>query len=248
MAKQCPSPVALTAAFALMVGGAGCHMPDEAREEVGSLLRAHSGSFDVATRTPVPGAADGRTFVLRATARRQAHWYEAMAAMSRDLGDYCADGVPFSLNRMSPAHDPRVNRPGEYTWHDAGTVFEQEITCSDPFAGQRVVAVETDAMKALQALRSELAADGRYDRDRHLATVTSFNDKRPKYQAVTETVGSMVMGVNRRCRNAGAVVQRILVHSNPTPETPEGFSGRNQQAFVGVDAVCADGQAADPRL
>ncbi len=226
---------------------AGCGAAEEARKQLDAIAAARAGSFETATRTPAEDPDGGQRFVLSAVARREAHWYEAMSAMSRDLGSYCADGVPFSLHRMAPAHNPMANKPGEYTWHPAGTVFEQEITCSQPFAGQRMVAAETDDMAALAALKSELLAGGTYDRDRHMHTATSFNEKQTKYSAVTETIGSMVMGVSRRCRGGGVHIQNILVHSNPTPDPSQSPAWRNARAYVGVDAVCADGLAADPR-
>lgn len=227
---------------------AGCGVAEEAKKTMDSLDLEHTGSFETATRTPVADAPDGRTFLLRAKSRRKAHWYEAMSAISSDVGGYCADGVPFSSRRMSPTHDPLANKPGEYTWHPAGTVFEQEIVCSDPFDGQRVVPAGTDVMVALEALKGELVAGAEYDRNRHLYTTTPFNDRRQKYTAVTETIGSMVMGVNRQCRGGGVRVQRIVIHANPTPDPAEGVFLNRGDAFVGIDAVCTDGLSADPRL
>lgn len=227
---------------------AGCGVAEEAKKTMDALDLEHTGSFETATRTPVADAPDGRTFLLRVKSLRKAHWYEAMSATSSDVGGYCADGVPFSSRRMTPAHDPLANKAGEYTWHPAGTVFEQEIVCSDPFDGQRVVTAGTDVMVALEALKGELVAGAEYDRNRHLYTSTPFNDRRQKYHAVTETIGSMVMGVNRRCRGGGVQVQRIVVHANPTPEPAEGVFLNRGDAFVGIDAVCTDGLPADPRL
>jgi hypothetical protein len=241
--------VAVAATLTLALASlAGCGVAEEAKKTMDALDLDHMGSFETATRTPVADATDGRTFLVRVKSRRKAHWYEAMSATSADLGSYCADGVPFSLLRMTPAHDPRANKPGEYTWHPAGTVFEQEISCSDPFEGQRVVPAGTGAMAALEALKGELVAGGQYDRNRHLYTRSPFNDRHLKYRAVTETIGSMVMGVNGRCRGGGVQVKRLLVHANPTPDPAEGVFLNGGDAFVGIDAICADGLPADDRL
>ena len=239
--------LAATAMALALANLAGCGVAEEAKKTMDSLDRAHADSFETATRTPVAGAPDGRTFLLQVKSKRKAHWYEAMSSMSHDLDVYCTDGVPFSVDRMSPAHNPLANKPGEYTWHPAGTVFEQEITCSDPFSDQRVIAADTDHMAALEDLKTELVGDSGYDRDRHLYTATPFNDRQRKYAAVTGTIGSMVMGVNRRCRDAGVEVRRILVHAKPTPDPSEDVFLNRSEAFVGIDAVCADGLAADSR-
>lgn len=243
-----PQATHTLAAAALTLALAGCGVAEEAKKTMHELDRAHAGSFETATRTPVAGAPEGRTFLLRVKSKRKAHWYEAMSATSSDVGQYCADGVPYSERRLSPPHDPTANKPGEYTWHPAGTVFEQEITCSDPFAGQRVVPVGTDPRAALAALKAELVGAAQYDRNRHLYTFTSFNDRKPKYRAVSETIGSMVMGADRRCRGGGVQVQRLLVHANPTPDLAEGVFLNRGEAFVGIDATCADGLPADDRL
>ena len=227
---------------------AACGVAEEAKKKMDALGAGPEGSFETATRTKVEDAPNGRTYLLRVKSRRSAHWYEAMSAMSQDLDGYCADDVPFSPNRMSPELDTSANAPGEYTWHPAGTVFEQEIICSDPFAAQRAVAADADTIATVEALKTDLVAGLKYDRDRHLLTVVPFNDRNRKYPAVAEMIGSMVMGVSRRCRNAGVQVRQLLVYSKPTPDPSQGVFLNRSEAFVGIDAVCSDGAPADPRL
>lgn len=244
-----PVPRTAGGVFALIaiVALSGCGVLEEARQAADKLAAEHAARFDTATRVQLDSDPEGRTFLLRVAARSEAHWYEAMAAMSRDLGTYCADGVPFSVRRMAPAHDPRANPPGEYTRHPGGTMFEQEIHCSDPFAGQRVVAADVDDTVALAALKAELVGESVYDSSRHLYATVGFNDRNPKYRAISETIGSMMMGTNRRCRDAGVHVQRLLVHAKPTPAASEGVFLNRAEAYVGIDAVCADALPADPR-
>jgi hypothetical protein len=225
----------------------GCGVAEEAKKKMDDMVAAQGGSFEDVTRTPVEGAADGRTFLLRAKARKPAHWYQAWAAYEDLPGGYCTDGVPFMLLRESPAHDRGANEPGEYTWHPAGTVFEQVIRCTDPFAGQRIIAADADAIAEFRAVRSALAAGGDYDRNRHLVTSITFNDRQPKYAAASKAIGSMILGTQRRCREAGVTVQRILVHTQPTPEPSADVFMNSAQAIVGIDVACADGLPADDR-
>lgn len=249
MIRPLPTRAAFAAALALAIATlAGCGVADEARKKADEMMLSEGASFEKATRSQVRDAADGRTYLLRVEARRKAHWYEAMSAMSGDLGSYCPDGVPFSVRRMTPAHDPGATPPGEYTWYPAGTVFEQEVSCTDPFAGERRLAADADYPLSSAALKAELVGDSAYDRDRHLSTVVSFGGRRHKYPAVAEIIGGMVMGVNNRCRQAGVNVLRVLVHSEPSPAPGSMGPAMHANAFVGVDAVCADGLPADPRL
>jgi hypothetical protein len=236
--------IALATAIA---GLAGCGAAEQAREKVGEAVSAGMGSFETATRSKIKDASDGRSYLLRVEARRKAHWYEAWAAMSRDLGSYCPDGVPFAVTRMTPEHNPAATPLGEYTWYPAGTVFEQAITCSNPFAAERMLAADVEPAQAMEMLKAELVGDDGFDPNRHMITMTTFNDRVPKYKAVAETVGGMVLGVNRRCRDAGATVQRIVLHSKPTPDPAQDVFLNSTEVFLGVDAVCADGLPADPR-
>jgi hypothetical protein len=42
-------------------------------------------------------------------------------------------------------------------------------------------------------------------------------------------------------------VQRIVLHSKPTPDPAQDVFLNSTEVFLGVDAVCADGLPADPR-
>lgn len=206
------------------------------------------GKFGTATREKVASDPEGLSFRIAVESKSKAHWYEAWSAMSRDNMPLCTDGVPFSIVKMTPTHDPRQMEPGSYLTYPAGTVFTQEIRCSTPFANERRLAADADHTASLAALKAELVGDSDYSQDRQLHASVSYNDRVPKYRAVTEMVGGMLLGVNRRCRDAGVRIQRIVIHSKPTPDPAEGVFLNRSEAFVGIDAVCADALPADPRF
>lgn len=222
-----------------------CGVAEEAKKKMDELAAMHVGSFDDVTRTPVVDAADGRTFLLRGVARREVQWYDAWSAFFDLPGGHCADGEPFTLLRISPAVDQESLRADMSAHYPAGTVFEQQIRCADPFGGQRVLAADADPVAEMKAMRLELAGDGDFDRNRHLVSVATFNDRSPKYESVTRMIGGMVMSTQRRCRDAGVNVQRILVHSKPTPHPSERVFLNRSEALVGLDVVCGDGLPVD---
>lgn len=248
-----PINAGLRRAALLFVAGActslaGCGVAEEARKRLDELATAHGGSFQNVTRRPVEGAMDNRTFLLRAEARKSAHRYQAWAAFHDLPGGYCADGVPFVVLRESPVHEPGANQPGEYTWHPAGTVFEQEIRCTDLFSGQRVVAEDADALAELKAIRAKLAAGAEFDSNRHLVTSITFNQRQSKYHAASQAIGGMILGSQHRCRDAGVTVQRILVRAKPAPDPSEDMFMSRSEGLVGADIVCADGLPPDDRF
>lgn len=241
-------PLALVLLVAAGTSLTACGVAEEAKKTMDELANAHVGSFEDVTRTPLDGATDGRTFLLRAVAREEVQWQDAWAAFAGLPGGYCADGVPYALQRISPSADPESRMPDTSARYPAGTVFEHEVSCTDPFRGQRLLDPDTDVSVGSNEMWRELGEGvGSDDRGRLVSFVT-FNDRNPKYEAVTQSIGNMVLSTQRRCRDAGVEVRQILIHSKPTPHPSEGVFLNRSEALVGLYVACADGAPLDDEL
>lgn len=205
-------------------------------------------NFTRGSKKMVDSDPTGMSFVLSVESTGQTHWYDAMGAMALIDGSSCPDGGPFSVSFHKPELDQTGETPGNYNTFPAGTVFEQGMKCREVFKDQTLLPFETTSEQGRRILWAALGMEGEFDNDRFAATEVSFNDKSPKYEAITGTLGGMMESAFVACGGSGVQVKRRLIYSRPSPAPEAKVFLNSSSAFVGLEFACLDGQPADRSL
>lgn len=223
----------------------GCDIARTAAETAERLDQADQ--FGEVSREADPTRPGGRSFIIRVQAKEEASWYDAMRVMG-ESGTYCEKSNSFGGGTFDPHFDPLDDPPDSPRMHPAGTEFKQQIYCTVDYPQEVVLPAGTGQQQAFARMKSELAAGGEFDHDRHIVVAARFNDRHPKYSAIAKAVGESHASAHRYCRGQGASFPRLLVMSLPTPKAEQNVYLNRSYAFVGTEFACMDGKPADRSL